>query len=76
MWVPGVGRRLVEADARDRAGEVGLELDAELDRVERRRASTVAGAAKSKIVACGVTALEAADAGPVPTAFVAVTLNV
>ena len=27
-------------------------------------------------VADGVTALDAADAGPVPTAFVAVTLNV
>ncbi len=38
--------------------------------------STVAGVPKSKIVACGVTAFEAADAGLVPTALVAVTLNV
>ena len=38
--------------------------------------STVAGEAKSKIVACGVTALEAAEGALVPTAFVAVTLNV
>jgi hypothetical protein len=34
-----------------------------------------AGAVKSKIVSCGVTALDVA-AGPVPIAFVAVTLNV
>ena len=39
-------------------------------------ASTVAGVANSKIDACGVTALEAPDAGPVPAAFVAATLNV
>src|ERR1700745_892004 len=38
--------------------------------------STVAGVAKSKMVARGVTAFDAADAGLVPTAFVAVTLNV
>jgi type IV pilus biogenesis protein CpaD/CtpE len=38
--------------------------------------STSVGVAKSKIVACGVTASDAADAGPVPTSFVAVTLNV
>ena len=38
--------------------------------------STAPGVAKSKIVSCGVTALEAADAGPVPIALVAVTVNV
>ncbi len=34
------------------------------------------GVAKSKIVSCGVTALEAAEASPAPTALFAVTLNV
>jgi len=38
--------------------------------------STVAGVEKSKIVSSGVTALDAADAGPVPTPFVAETVNV
>ena len=42
----------------------------------RSPASTVVGAAKSRIVSCGVTAFEAVDAGPVPTPLVAVTLNV
>ena len=34
------------------------------------------GVAQSKIVFCGVTALVAADAGPVPAAVLAATLNV
>jgi hypothetical protein len=34
------------------------------------------GAEKSKIVSCGVTALDALEALPVPTAFVAATVNV
>ena len=38
--------------------------------------SATPAVAKSRIVARGVTALEAAEAGPVPTALVAVTLNV
>jgi hypothetical protein len=38
--------------------------------------STVAGVAKSKIASSGVTAPEAAEAGLVPFAFVAVTVNV
>ena len=38
--------------------------------------SATAGAVKSKIVACGVTAFEAVDCGLVPTALVAVTRNV
>jgi hypothetical protein len=38
--------------------------------------SIVAGVPKSKIVACGVTALEALEAGPVPLALVALTVKV
>ena len=38
--------------------------------------SAVAGVAKSKIVRRGTIAAEAADWAPVPTAFVAETLNV
>ncbi len=39
-------------------------------------ASIVVGVAKSKIVSSGVTAVDAADAVPVPTPFVAATVNV
>jgi hypothetical protein len=38
--------------------------------------STIDGVPKSKIVSCGVTALDAPDAGPVPPPFVAATVNV
>ena len=71
----GVGGGLVEAHAGDRAGEVGVNFTPS-STAPLSPASTVAGVAKSKIVASGVTALEAADGAPVPTAFVAVTLNV
>jgi hypothetical protein len=39
-------------------------------------ASTVPGVPKSKIVSCGVTALDALDAGPVPPLLIAATVNV
>ena len=38
--------------------------------------STVSGVARSKIVSYGVTALEAADSGPVPAALIAATVKV
>ena len=37
---------------------------------------TVAGAPGTDVVALGVMEVEASDAAPVPTAFVAVTVNV
>ena len=39
-------------------------------------AVTAVGAPGAVAAACGVTLLEGADAGPVPTAFVAVTVKV
>jgi hypothetical protein len=38
--------------------------------------STTAGVARSKIIACGVTAFDGLDSGLAPTSFVAVTRNV
>ncbi len=74
--VPVLPAALVEPDAGHRAGEARAELDAELDAGACRPSRRSPGVAKSKIVACGVAASEAAEAGLVPTAFVAVTRNV
>ena len=71
----GVGGGLVEADPGDRAAAVEVNLTPSSTEFESPE-STVAGVAKSKIVSCGVTAREAAEAAPVPTLLVAVTVKV
>ena len=58
------------------AGDVGPELDAELDRARSPASSGAGRAVKSKSVSCGVTAADAADARLVPALLVAVTVKV
>ena len=64
----GVRRRLVEADARHRAVR-RAELDAELDRVRVARVERSPAWRSRRSCPRGVAAVEAADAGPVPSAL-------
>ena len=56
--------------------KLGPELHAQLDPAGVAGVDGVDGVANSKIVACGVTALDAAEGALVPTPLVAVTRNV
>ena len=75
VWVPRFPRGLVEADARDRPLKSAWNFTPSSTALGRR-SRDVAGVARSKIVACGVTAPDGLDAGLEPTAFFAITLNV